>query len=190
MAKVRLSISKRSYNQRHGTLISLTDIDPTLSVSAERSIINSSFFNSPRSLRLSLIVMKARASYFILSILAALPFVSAHGFVWQVTINGELYMGNVPNANPSPSIVRQINNVAPVKGANNTYLNCGQDAQNASQVASANPGDVLTFNWRGGDLSYVSAHPTSTSCSHKFTFFPVRNIIYSGPTTRAHLCGI
>jgi hypothetical protein len=97
--------------------------------------------------------MKARASTLALFLLASIPHVVAHGFVYQVTINGELYMGNIPNGNPNASIVRQINNVDPVKGANNTFLNCGQDAQPASLVANANPGDLLTFDWRGGDLS-------------------------------------
>ena len=94
-----------------------------------------------------------------LFLLASIPHVVAHGFVYKVTINGELYMGNIPNGNPNASIVRQINNVDPVKGANNTFLNCGQDAQPASLVANANPGDLLTFDWRGGDLSPVSNIP-------------------------------
>jgi len=89
-----------------------------------------------------------------LSFLAFIPFVAAHGFVWRVTINGQLFMGNVPNANSNASIIRQIDDISPVKGANNSFLNCGQSAQLASQVASANPGDVLTFDWRGGDLSH------------------------------------
>ncbi|EGN94280.1 glycoside hydrolase family 61 protein [Serpula lacrymans var. lacrymans S7.3] len=89
---------------------------------------------------------------FIIS-LTLLPTARAHGYVAQVTIDGTLYVGNVPNASPTPSIVRQINNVAPVKGANNSNLNCGQDAQKAALVASANPGSKLTFSWKGGDGS-------------------------------------
>ncbi|KAH7908281.1 glycoside hydrolase family 61 protein [Hygrophoropsis aurantiaca] len=85
--------------------------------------------------------------------LAVLPTVYAHGYVAQVTIDGKLYQGNVPNASPTPSIVRQINDVAPVKGASNANLNCGQSAQKASLVASANPGSKLTFKWEGGDGS-------------------------------------
>jgi len=79
--------------------------------------------------------------------------VAAHGFVWRVTIAGKLYMGNIPNGSPNASIVRQIDTVEPVKGAMNPYVNCGQDAQLASLEGTANPGDVLTFDWRGGDLS-------------------------------------
>jgi hypothetical protein len=102
------------------------------------------------------IIMKAYASTLVFTILSIIPYVTAHGFVWHVTINGQSYTGNIPNASPNASIVRQIDNVAPVKGANNTFLNCGQDALLASEVAPASPGDLLTFDWRGGDLSYVS----------------------------------
>lgn len=90
---------------------------------------------------------------FSLAILALLPLVSGHGYVAQVAIDGTDYYGNVPNANPVPSIVRQINDVAPVKGASNPYLNCGQDAQLASVVANANPSSQLQFWWKGGDGS-------------------------------------
>ncbi|KAG6333736.1 hypothetical protein ID866_5349 [Astraeus odoratus] len=75
----------------------------------------------------------------------------AHGYVGQVSIDGKVYMGNVPNAQPTPSIVRQINTIDPVKNASNPYLNCGQSAQLASLVADANPGSKLQFWWSGGD---------------------------------------
>ncbi|KAG6370607.1 glycoside hydrolase family 61 protein [Boletus reticuloceps] len=83
--------------------------------------------------------------------LARLPHVCAHGYVAKVTIDGTDYSGNVPNAEPTPSIVRQINNIAPVKNASNPYLNCGQDAQKAALVANANPGSQLQFLWLDGD---------------------------------------
>ncbi|KAF8557185.1 glycoside hydrolase family 61 protein [Imleria badia] len=92
-----------------------------------------------------------------LTVLTLIPFlaylsqVCAHGYVAQVTIDGTAYAGNVPNAEPTPSIVRQINNIAPVKGASNVYLNCGQDAQKAALVANANPGSQLQFLWLDGD---------------------------------------
>lgn len=90
---------------------------------------------------------------FSLTLLALLPLVSGHGYVAQVSIDGKDYYGNLPNANPVPSIVRQINDVSPVKGASNPYLNCGQDAQLASLVANANPSSQLQFWWKGGDGS-------------------------------------
>jgi len=77
--------------------------------------------------------------------------VHAHGYVAQVTIDGTAYSGNVPNAEPTPSIVRQINSINPVKGSSNPYLNCGQDAQKAALVADANPGSHLQFLWLDGD---------------------------------------
>lgn len=80
-------------------------------------------------------------------------YAAAHGYVAQVTINGKSYTGNVPNADPNPSIIRQIFDVGPVKGADNKDINCGINAQLAQNVASANPGDEITFDWRGGDGS-------------------------------------
>lgn len=88
--------------------------------------------------------------------LSLLPQVCAHGYVAQVTIDGTVYNGNVPNAQPTPSIVRQINTIDPVKGASNPYLNCGQDAQNAALVANANPGSQFQFLWLDGDGTNVS----------------------------------
>lgn len=82
--------------------------------------------------------------------------VHAHGYVSKVSIDGKIYIGNVPNASPTPAIVRQIDDVAPVKNATNPYLNCGQAAQKASLVADANPGSQVQFWWNGGDGSPVS----------------------------------
>ncbi|OJA12835.1 hypothetical protein AZE42_04241 [Rhizopogon vesiculosus] len=97
--------------------------------------------------------MSFRLYHLRLTLLALVPLVSGHGYVAQVAIDGKDYYGNVPNANPVPSIVRQINDVSPVKGAANPYLNCGQDAQLASLVANANPGSQMQFWWKGGDGS-------------------------------------
>lgn len=82
--------------------------------------------------------------------------VKAHGYVAKVTIDGKLFIGDVPNGATNPSIVRQISDVSPVKGATNPDVNCGMSAQAASLVGSANPGSVLTFDWLGGDGSNVS----------------------------------
>ncbi|KAJ7708236.1 glycosyl hydrolase family 61-domain-containing protein [Mycena rosella] len=83
----------------------------------------------------------------------AIPYVSAHGFVHKVWIGTETFLGNTPNAEPTSSIVRQINNVDPVKGATNPDVNCGNNAQLASNITDANPGDSMAFLWTGGDLS-------------------------------------
>ncbi|KAJ7910008.1 hypothetical protein B0H13DRAFT_1616094, partial [Mycena leptocephala] len=50
------------------------------------------------------------------------------------------------------SSVRQINNVDPVKGANNPPVNCN-GAQLASDIADANPGDTTSFLWTDGPLA-------------------------------------
>lgn len=92
-----------------------------------------------------------------LSLLALIvpTLVSAHGFVTTVTIDGKVFQGNVPNGPSNPSSIRQINDVGPVKGAKSPEVNCGHNAQIATQVANANPGSKLEFDWAGGDLSKV-----------------------------------
>lgn len=108
---------------------------------------------------------------------AYLPQVRAHGYVAQVTIDGKVYVGNVPNAQPTPSIVRQINDISPVKGASNASLNCGMGAQKASLVANANPGSQLQILWLDGDgtnvslFSYIDRkeHQSDVMCSGHIT---------------------
>ncbi|KAI0338705.1 glycoside hydrolase family 61 protein [Trametopsis cervina] len=84
------------------------------------------------------------------SALAVLPYVSAHGFVNQLVIDGKTYAGNVPNASPKPSVIRQITDISPVKGASNKDLNCGINAKPASLVADAQAGSDLEFSWLAG----------------------------------------
>lgn len=95
-----------------------------------------------------------RSSFFIPLIAAA--YASAHGFVSTFTVDGKPFTGNVPNGAKNPSVVRQISDVRPVKGADNPAVNCGLDAGRASLVADVNPGSVVTFDWTGGDGSNVS----------------------------------
>lgn len=67
-----------------------------------------------------------------------------------MTIDGTVYMGNKLNVEtPAPSIIRLVNTNSPVQGANNPFLNCGQDAQFASLVGNANPGSQLEILWVG-----------------------------------------
>src|SRR5258708_1433421 len=87
---------------------------------------------------------------------AAGPGVSAHGFLSSITINGQLYSGNNPFGNNNPSVIRKIDSPDPNYGASNPALTCGPDELPASQVANANPGDSMTFSWRGADNSTVS----------------------------------
>ncbi|KAI9437318.1 glycosyl hydrolase family 61-domain-containing protein [Lactarius indigo] len=106
-------------------------------------------------------------------ILALLPSVAAHGFVTKVVIDGKTYSGNVPNAKPTDSPIRQIADIGPVKGASNPDLNCGLSAQLATEVAPANPGSNLQFFWGnpGGSnwphdtgplMTYMAACDTTT----------------------------
>ncbi|TFK48010.1 hypothetical protein OE88DRAFT_1635457 [Heliocybe sulcata] len=86
----------------------------------------------------------------LLSLLAAVPYASAHGFVSQVVVNGQTYQGNTPGGSTDASPIRQISTISPVKGATNKDMFCGADAQVASVVASADPGSKVTFTWSGG----------------------------------------
>jgi hypothetical protein len=105
-------------------------------------------------------------------ILALLPPVAAHGYVKKVVIDGTIYIGPLPadvaGATDSPSPIRQIANIGPVKGATNPEINCGLSAQLASLVVPANPGSSMEFYWgnpSGGNVSRTS-HLTRPSFAH------------------------
>ncbi|KAF6750394.1 glycoside hydrolase family 61 protein [Ephemerocybe angulata] len=82
-------------------------------------------------------------------------YVHAHGFVHEIAVDGKTYTGAQPSDQRSDlsSIIRQIRDASPVKGANNPDTNCGASAFVASDVGTVQPGDSLTFDWRGADLS-------------------------------------
>jgi hypothetical protein len=67
-------------------------------------------------------------------LLSPLPSAVAHGYVTKVVIDGTSYSGNAPNAQPSDSPIRQISDIGSVMGSNNLSLNCGMNAQLATQV--------------------------------------------------------
>ena len=92
------------------------------------------------------------------TILSLLPItlVNAHGYLRQVAINGKVYRGNIPNVSNFSSPIRAVDDIVPVKGAQNRDINCGIRAPIASVVAPAAPGDALTFDWSGGDNGLVS----------------------------------
>ncbi|KAI5115985.1 hypothetical protein M0805_004642 [Coniferiporia weirii] len=92
-----------------------------------------------------------KSTLFGISLLSALPFVAAHGYLRQITINGTIHKGDVPQGAENNSAIRLIDSVDPVKGATNRAVNCGQDAKIAALVANANPGTNVTFDWAGGD---------------------------------------
>ena len=92
----------------------------------------------------------------ILALFAAGSGVSAHGFLSAITINGQTYNGNNPSGNNDPSVIRKIDSPNPNYGASNPALTCGPDELAASQVADVNPGDSITFSWKGEDYSSVS----------------------------------
>ncbi|KAJ3525159.1 hypothetical protein NMY22_g10693 [Coprinellus aureogranulatus] len=96
------------------------------------------------------------SSTFLLVPLALASYVSAHGFVYQITANGQTFTGAQPSGQRSnrKSVIRQVTKQDPIYGANNPAVNCGNGGGfSASDVASVNAGDVLKFDWRAADLS-------------------------------------
>lgn len=79
----------------------------------------------------------------------------AHGHVMTITIAGKAFNGNIPNGPKGPSVIRQISTPDPNHFANNTALTCGPDSTPGTLIADANPGDEVTFDWKGGDLGPV-----------------------------------
>ncbi|KAH8105242.1 glycosyl hydrolase family 61-domain-containing protein, partial [Cristinia sonorae] len=90
----------------------------------------------------------------VVSVLAALPYVAAHGFVSQVKIDGKSYKGRTPGSNNADSVIRTISSQNPIKGAHNPAVNCGTNAKRANLIADANPGSRLEFFWNGADMSH------------------------------------
>ncbi|KAI8995251.1 glycosyl hydrolase family 61-domain-containing protein [Trametes punicea] len=90
-------------------------------------------------------------SLLLVSLFIALPYVTAHGYLKSVGIDGQTYQGNVPNHPTGDSPIRLIDDIDPVKGASNPNLSCGQNAQKAALVVPANPGSTVTFAWASGN---------------------------------------
>ncbi|CDO75941.1 Auxilliary Activities Family 9 protein [Trametes cinnabarina] len=94
-------------------------------------------------------------------LLGLVPYVSAHGFVMNVTIDGKTYEGNGPRQYSNPYIVdspiRSISQNGPITSVSDPNLACGQDSQPGAVVATANPGSAIAFTWVSGMLSSPGA---------------------------------
>ncbi|KAF9522676.1 glycosyl hydrolase family 61-domain-containing protein [Crepidotus variabilis] len=82
------------------------------------------------------------------SVSVALPilfatYASAHGMLTNVKVAGKSF-----SVNDQASNIRKVSTQDPNKGASNPALNCGPNAQKASLVADAQPGDPMTFDWK------------------------------------------
>ena len=97
--------------------------------------------------------MKALSLLIVLS--SGAGYASAHGFLSTISISGKAYTGNNPFGDNGGSVIRKVSSPDPNYGTSNAALTCGPNALAASQVADANPGDTITFDWRGADLSHV-----------------------------------
>jgi len=106
--------------------------------------------------------MKSSLTLLLFTVLTVTSYVSAHGYISAVAIDGQTFMGNPPNSKkPFASPIRMISSPFPIYGANNTNLTCGNSAQKAQVVAAANPGSKLTFSWQSG-----STAPGQTNWPH------------------------
>jgi len=97
--------------------------------------------------------MKTSSTLVFAIVAAAVPFVSAHGFVQDLKIDGKLIKGSPVGGKAVDTSIRQVFSQDPIKGANNPSVNCGNGAKAASQVSSANPGSTLAFSWKAADGS-------------------------------------
>lgn len=95
--------------------------------------------------------MKYSASFAFALAASVAPSALSHGFLASVAIDGKVFQGNIPNQGNSPSPIRVIDDITPVKGATNRDVNCGKNALIASMVAPANPGSVVSFDWHSGE---------------------------------------
>lgn len=79
--------------------------------------------------------------------------VSARGYISQILINGTAYVGNAPQANPVPSVIRQTSSVSPIYAVYSPDMTCGNGSPKpASLMADVSPGDLLNVTWlAGGD---------------------------------------
>ncbi|EMD41283.1 glycoside hydrolase family 61 protein [Gelatoporia subvermispora B] len=91
-----------------------------------------------------------RLSALFISFLAVAPYVSAHGFLGQISVDGTPYRGNLPGKNQGSSPIRMVSDISPVKGTGNPDITCGLSAQPAALTVPANPGSNITFQWEGG----------------------------------------
>lgn len=93
------------------------------------------------------------SSTFALVPLLLASYVSAHGFLANARIGGQNEVGSRPFGSGGSNAIRQVTSPNPNTGANNPALNCGPGARRANEVLNVNPGDEMSFDWRGADLS-------------------------------------
>ncbi|KAI0764155.1 glycoside hydrolase [Trametes elegans] len=91
------------------------------------------------------------------AILALVPFVTAHGYVTDVKIDGITYEGHPyqeETVTPAPdSAIRLVSSKGPITDVSNPELACGPGALPAGLLASAHPGSNISFDWVSTDPS-------------------------------------
>jgi Auxiliary Activity family 9 (formerly GH61) len=91
------------------------------------------------------------STFTLLSLLLAAGsnFVSGHGIIKNVMINGKTYPGALgPGSDPANSPVRAVSSGDPIFDVNSPDMSCGTASQFAPISAIAVPGDVVSINWQ------------------------------------------
>jgi hypothetical protein len=104
--------------------------------------------------------MKSPTPFLLVTLLLPL-LVHAHGYVYQLSIDGMLYDGPEVAGPAISSGIREVYTIDPIKGALNVNLTCGtvQPGQIASLMLDANPGSEMLIYWGTGNGN-VSGEPT------------------------------
>jgi hypothetical protein len=86
----------------------------------------------------------------ILTLFLAAGYVSAHGTLLRIKIDGKTFQGNRIGGK-GPSVIRTANSQDPNYGTNNPALTCGPGAGPAALTADVAPGSRMEFDWRTAD---------------------------------------
>ncbi|KAK7048363.1 glycosyl hydrolase family 61-domain-containing protein [Favolaschia claudopus] len=73
--------------------------------------------------------------------------VVAHGWVGSISIAGTVYQGPPLGTSDPAHVIRQVDTNSPVTSVSDPNLSCGPHAQPASDIADANPGDLIGVDW-------------------------------------------
>lgn len=104
------------------------------------------------------------------SLLALTGYVSAHGFVTSVVIDGTTYPGSNGAQASTKSPIRQVASGSPVTDPTSSDISCGLSSQKASSQATAKPGSLLQFYWKG-ETGISWFHTAGTLALFLFFFF-------------------
>jgi len=93
--------------------------------------------------------MHSTSTFFAILLAASSSFVSGHGIIKNVVINGKTYPGALgPGSDPSNSPVRAVASGDPIFDVTSSDMACGTNSQLAPISAVAAPGDTIQVSWQ------------------------------------------